>query len=84
MASATAAATVSAPTEPEVVPAHRAVLTADRRPYVVYDTDGRPVDPAEAKTIIAVRYTVPEDVRRRRRSKKKVGKASRRFLRART
>lgn len=39
-------------------------------PYVICDTDGRPVTPDEAKTIIADRYTVPADVRARRRSKK--------------
>ncbi len=39
-------------------------------PYVVRDTDGRPVGKAEAKAIIAERWTVPEEVRRRRRSKK--------------
>lgn len=43
-------------------------------PYVVCDTDGRPVTPQEAKTIIAEHWTVPPEVRARRRSKKK-GKA---------
>jgi transposase len=43
-------------------------------PYVICDTDGRPVTPAEAKSIIAEHWTVPADVRARRRSKK-VGKA---------
>lgn len=43
-------------------------------PYVVCDTDGQPVTPAEAKAIIAERFTVPADVRARRRSKK-MGKA---------
>jgi hypothetical protein len=43
-------------------------------PYVICDTDGRPVTPAEAKTLIAEHWTVPADVRARRRSKK-VGKA---------
>lgn len=43
-------------------------------PYVICDTDGRPVDPAEAKAIIAEHWTVPTDVRARRRSKK-AGKA---------
>ncbi len=40
-------------------------------PYVIRDLDGRPADRAEAKAIIAGRFTVPEDVRARRRSKKK-------------
>ena len=43
-------------------------------PYVICDTDGRPVDPAEAKAIIAEHWTVPAEVRARRRSKK-AGKA---------
>ena len=50
-------------------------------PYVVCDVDGRPVDQAEAKAIIAEHYTVPEEIRRRRRSKKKrVGKAPHQVL----
>lgn len=49
-------------------------------PYVICDTDGTPVDPAEAKRIIAEQWTVPADVRARRRSRKtstrtKAGKA---------
>jgi transposase len=43
-------------------------------PYVICDTDGRPVDPDEAKTIIAQHWTVTAEVRARRRSKK-AGKA---------
>lgn len=43
-------------------------------PYVICDTDGRPVEPDEAKAIIAEHWTVPPDVRARRRSKK-TGKA---------
>ena len=43
-------------------------------PYVICDTDGRPVDPDEAKAIIAEHWTVPAEVRTRRRSKK-TGKA---------
>jgi len=49
-------------------------------PYVVCDVDGRPVDKAEAKAIIAEHYTVPEEIRRRRRAKKKVGKAPHQVL----
>jgi transposase len=44
-------------------------------PYVICDTDGQPVTPAEAKTIIAEHWTVPPEVRARRRSKKTTGKA---------
>jgi len=39
-------------------------------PYVVCDTDGTPVDPTTAKQIIAERWTVPAEVRARRRSRK--------------
>lgn len=43
-------------------------------PYVICDTDGHAVTPSEAKAIIAEHWTVPPDVRARRRSKK-TGKA---------
>lgn len=43
-------------------------------PYTIRDTDGRPVSPAEAKAIITEHWTVPPEVRARRRSKK-AGKA---------
>jgi transposase len=60
-----------------VVAAHlaeRAWAVMDRgMPYVICDTDGVPVTPEQAKAIIAERWTVPEEVRRRRRSRK--GKA---------
>jgi hypothetical protein len=60
-----------------VVAAHlaeRAWVVMDRgTPYVICDTDATPVTPAQAKAIIADHWTVPEDVRRRRRNKK--GKA---------
>jgi transposase len=66
-----------------VVGAHLAerawVVLARGEPYVVRDVDGRPVDRDEAKAIIAERFTVPEEVRRRRRSKK-VGKAPHQVL----
>src|SRR6266542_4888528 len=48
-------------------------------PYVVRDTDGRPVAKAEAGAIIAEHWTVPEEVRRRRRHKK-VGKVPHQVL----
>ena len=51
-------------------------------PYVICDTDGRPVDPAKAKAIIAEHWTVPAEVRARRRSKKTVGKAPQQVLTA--
>lgn len=43
-------------------------------PYEIRDTDGRLIDPAEAKHLIAEHWTVPPEVRARRRSKK-AGKA---------
>jgi transposase len=50
-------------------------------PYVICDTDGRPVTAAEAKTIIAEQWTVPAEVRARRRSRK-MGKAPQQVLEA--
>jgi len=44
-------------------------------PYVICDNNGNPVTPAEAKKIIAERWTVPEEIRKRRRSRKTAGKA---------
>jgi transposase len=49
-------------------------------PYVICDVDGRAVSMSEAKAIIAERYTVTEEVRRHRRSKKGVGKAPQKVL----
>jgi transposase len=37
------------------------------QPYVVRDVDGRPVTPAEARSIIAERYQIPPEARRRSR-----------------
>ena len=55
--------------------AERAWAVMHRRmPYVVCDTNGHPVTPDQAKTIIAERWTVPPEVRARRRNKK-TGKA---------
>jgi transposase len=48
-------------------------------PYVICDTDGRPVTVRQAKAIIAERWTVPPEVRARRRSKK-TGKAPHKVL----
>jgi len=52
----------------------RAVLVR-RLPYELRDSDGRPVSAEQAKAIIAEQWTVPEEVRRRRRSRKTRGKA---------
>jgi hypothetical protein len=62
--------------------AERAWAVMNRRmPYVVCDTNGTPVTPTEAKKIIAEQWTVPADVRSRRRStKRKAGKAPQQVL----
>lgn len=44
-------------------------------PYIVCDTNGQPVTPDQARRIIDQHWTVPPDVRARRRSTKTVGKA---------
>ena len=44
-------------------------------PYLICDNNGNPVTPAGAKRIIAERWTVPEEVRKRRRSRKTAGRA---------
>jgi hypothetical protein len=48
-------------------------------PYVIRDTDGRPVTAAQANAITAERWTVPPEIRARRRSKK-TGKAPQKVL----
>lgn len=57
-----------------VVAAHLAgrlhTVLVRQMPYVVCDTDTTPVDPATAKQIIGERWTVPAEVRARRRSRK--------------
>jgi hypothetical protein len=67
-----------------VVAAHlaeRAWTVMDRgMPYVICDTDGTPCTPEQAKQIIAQRYTVLEQVRRRRRSRKQAEKAPHQVL----
>jgi transposase len=56
--------------------AERALTVLKRGlPYELRDIDGRPVSADEAKAIIAEHWTVPEEVRRRRRSRKTRGKA---------
>ena len=55
------------------------VVMRRQMPYVICDTDDRPVSADEAKTIIAEHWTVPAEVRARRRSKK-MGKAPQQVL----
>ena len=47
-------------------------------PYVICDVDGTPVDTAEARRIIAERYTVPAEIRESRRQPRKAQRAKRR------
>jgi hypothetical protein len=44
-------------------------------PYVICDNNGNPVTAEDAKKIIADKWTVPEDIRKRRRSRNQAGKA---------
>lgn len=63
--------------------AERAWVVMSRgQPYVVRDVDGTPVSREEARAIIEERYQVPEQVRRRRRSRKSAGKAPHQVLEA--
>ena len=56
--------------------AERAWTVLDRgRPYVICDNNANPVPPEEARKIITEKWTVPEDVRKRRRSRRAAGKA---------
>jgi transposase len=41
------------------------VVLREDRPYQLRDVDGTPITPARARQIIAERYTVPEEVRKR-------------------
>ena len=55
--------------------AERAWAVMNRQmPYVICDIDGTPVTPEQAKRIIAQHFTVPDEVRRRRRSSKTPGR----------
>ena len=58
------------------------IVMARGEPYELRDVDGAPVSAAEAKAIIAERYQVSEEVRRRRRSRKNAGKAPQQVLKA--
>jgi len=54
------------------------VVLHEDRPYVLQDVDGRPVTVEEARTIIAERYTVPEEIRRRNNKRHRRRRAERR------
>jgi hypothetical protein len=45
------------------------VVLRDDRPYELRDVDGKAVTPAQARAIIAERYQVPEEVRKRNSKK---------------
>jgi transposase len=63
--------------------AERGWLTLARgEPYVICDLEGRPVTPEQARRLIAERFTVTPEVRRRRRSTKQAGKAPHKALKA--
>jgi transposase len=62
--------------------AERAWLTLARaEPYKICDLDGRPVTPEQANSLIAQRFTVSAEIRRRR-SSNKAGKAPHKALEA--
>ena len=50
----------------------------DNKPYELRDVDGTPVTVEQARAIIAERYTVPEDVRRRNNKRHRRERAERR------
>jgi transposase len=50
------------------------------QPYQLRDTDGTPIDPATARQIVTEQFTVPDDTRQQRRSKKKGGRAPHQVL----
>jgi len=63
--------------------AERAWLTLARgEPYRICDLAGQPVTAEQAKRLIAEQFTVPAEVRRRRRSTKQAGKAPHTALKA--
>ncbi|HEX2289761.1 MAG TPA: transposase, partial [Pseudonocardiaceae bacterium] len=65
--------------------AERAWLTLSKaQPYVIRDLQGRPISPSQARELIAAQFTVPANVRRRRRSNKLAGRGTLRPLRLET
>lgn len=59
------------------------VILLEDRPYEVRDVDGTPVTPEQARAIIAERYTVPDEVRRRNNRRTRKERAERRAERKR-
>lgn len=58
------------------------VVMSRQQPYVLRDLDGNPITVPEGKAIVSANFKVPEEVRRRRRTKKKSGKAPQGVLEA--
>jgi len=54
------------------------VILSEDRPYELRDVDGTPVTTEEARAIIAERYTVPDEVRRRSTRRARRERAERR------
>jgi len=59
------------------------VILKEDRPYELWDVDGTPVTPEQARAIIAERYTVPEEVRKRNNRRARKKRAERRMERKR-
>jgi transposase len=57
------------------------LVLREGRPYELRDTDGISVTPAQARSIIAERYTVPEEVRKRNNRQARKERAERRMER---
>ena len=54
------------------------IILLEDRPYELRDVDGTPVTPQQARAIIAERYTVPDEVRRRNSHRARRERARRR------
>jgi hypothetical protein len=59
------------------------VVLKEGRPYQLRDVDGTPVTPEQARAIIAERYVVPEEVRKRNNRRARKERAERRMERKR-
>jgi hypothetical protein len=59
------------------------VVLKEGRPYELRDVDGTPVTPEQARAIIAERYVVPEEVRKRNNRRARKERAERRMERKR-
>ena len=59
------------------------VVLKEERPYELRDVDGTPVTPQQARAIIAERYFVPEEVRKRNNRRSRKERAERRMERKR-